>query len=242
MNGQRDGATEACRRASIHLREALSCIAAERVPEAVRPFGGYIESANRVLESVENSSEGFLFHRIDEAVTRLRHVLHAMQEPTELVPVLRKATESIARSLVVLHPVHKKLETEFQSQPPPPIGGEEPTDPDPGADERRAHERVPVRTAIGFQSSTRFFTGFSGDLSDGGLFVASEHLLAVGTRLTLSLVLPSGEQMTAEGEVSWTRPVSGPEGLRGMGIAFRDVAENSAEAVVAFVEQQEPAG
>ena len=92
-------------------------------------------------------------------------------------------------------------------------------------DERRGEDRAEVSCDIGFHSETNFFAGFTGDLSDGGLFVATYDMLPVGTELTLSFVLPGGYPVTTRAKVRWTREArdDDPEFHPGMGVSFEDL-------------------
>ncbi len=55
--------------------------------------------------------------------------------------------------------------------------------------ERRTAERLELSADIGLHSATQFFTGLSGDISRGGLFVATWAPLPLGTEV-VSFVLP----------------------------------------------------
>jgi uncharacterized protein (TIGR02266 family) len=232
----RHAAVLAARRAREHLANAMGILQRdEHVPEAVRPFADYIASAVRGLFAMETQSAEGAMHRLDEAMTRLRHILHAMQEPTALVPVLQEATESVARSLAVLHPARRQFERTFHhsDEAPIPLSRRR-------KNERRSRRRVGVEADIGFQSDTNFYTGFSGDLSDGGIFVATDDVLPVGTELTVSFVLPPGaRQITAEGRVSWTRAAT-DESPSGMGVAFESIEAADQEAVLEFIDRRAP--
>jgi len=115
--------------------------------------------------------------------------------------------------------------------------------PEPAAvsPERRVEFRKTLEVDIGFASETNFYSGFSGDVSDGGLFVATWSVLPVGTELLLSFVLPGGRQITTKGRVQWTcEPHDDQELTPGMGISFDDVDGDALDAVRQFVAQREP--
>src|SRR5258708_31062120 len=71
--------------------------------------------------------------------------------------------------------------------------------------DRRNASRVELSVDIGFESDTNFFTGFSEDLSDGGLFIATYTTLPVGTELAVSFVLPDGHSIKCAASVAWVR-------------------------------------
>ncbi|MEM9194147.1 MAG: PilZ domain-containing protein [Myxococcota bacterium] len=234
----RRAAVLAARRAREHLAHAMGILQRdEKIPEPVRPFADYIATVVRTLFVVETESADGVRLRLDEAMTRLRHILHAMQEPTALVPVLQEATESVARSLAILHPARREFERALYnaSEPVIPLSRRRET-------ERRSAPRVAIEADIGLQSDTNFYTGFSGDLSDGGIFVATYNLLPIGTELTVSFVLPDGPQITAHGRVSWIREANpnDPSIKPGMGVAFEGLPGSEQENVLAFIERRAP--
>lgn len=112
---------------------------------------------------------------------------------------------------------------------------------DAPSDDRRVETRLPLEVDIGFASDTNFYSGFSGDVSDGGLFVATYDVQPVGTLLSVSFVLPSGEQVTAKGRVQWTSEPHRDEDLApGMGVAFEQISDEALESVRRFLAQREP--
>ena len=237
-------AVDAARRARDHLTHAIEMLEGEaRMPNPVRPFADYIAAAVRALVAMETETLEGAAQRLDEAMTRLRHILNAMREPAAMVPMLQSATEAVAKSLAILHPARRAVEDERvmagaldgESRSEPTLG--RPVAP-PGA-ERRARRRVTVNANIGFQSDTNFYTGFSGDLSVGGLFLATEEVLPQGTDITVSFLLPDGHHVTADGRVSWVRAAD-DDGPGGMGISFEHMEGRDLHAVLAFIDRRAP--
>ncbi len=213
-----------------------------RLPDPVRPFADYIASAVRSLFAVETQTLVGVERKMEEAMTRLRHLLHAMQEPTAMVPALQDATEAVAKSLAILYPAHRELTAATTGLPTNSLGPakQAPSRPssNPPDSERRDRARMTVHADIGMQSDTNFYTGISGDLSIGGLFVATDSPLTVGTHLTLSFILPVGHHVVVEGTVSWRR--TGPEEPAGMGVRFAELSNSDLAAILAFIERRAP--
>lgn len=91
-------------------------------------------------------------------------------------------------------------------------------------DEHRAAPRVSVAVEIHLTSESHFFSGLSGDISEGGLFVSTYRPLSTGSSVDLEFSLPgSSAPVKARGEVRWLREHSQHE-PRGVGIAFEDLA------------------
>ena len=111
------------------------------------------------------------------------------------------------------------------------------------APQRRAHPRVRLCTEVSLASDSNFFTGFTNDVSEGGLFVATVNLLPIGTQIDLAFSVPgAGARIEGRGEVRWVREHDerNPESFPGMGIAFTWLAPPSVEAIHAFTVTREP--
>jgi uncharacterized protein (TIGR02266 family) len=113
-------------------------------------------------------------------------------------------------------------------------------DPPEDAEDRREALRLVLEAEVGLTGHNRFYTGRAGDLSRGGLFVATESPLAVGTPLSLHFVLPGGHRVSADAEVAWVRaPRYRPHELpAGMGVRFLALAEPDLGAIRHFLEER----
>jgi uncharacterized protein (TIGR02266 family) len=127
--------------------------------------------------------------------------------------------------------------------PPPPKPSPRP-EPAPAAKPppRRQSPRVKMQAAIDLSSDDNFFNGFSSNISDGGLFVATVNLLPLGTEVDLNFTLPSGERIEAKGTVQWVREVNDklPDAFPGMGVAFKELSAQAQHAIDSFVAEREP--
>jgi uncharacterized protein (TIGR02266 family) len=107
--------------------------------------------------------------------------------------------------------------------------------------ESRASKRMELKTEIHMASASNFYTGFTGNVSEGGLFVATYNLVPLGTRVSLEFSLPDdGPAITAVGEVRWTSdPTPDGDGHVGLGLQFVDLAEADRQRIERFVRQRE---
>jgi uncharacterized protein (TIGR02266 family) len=112
----------------------------------------------------------------------------------------------------------------------------------PAAGGRRPNQRVKMQTAIDLHSEDNFFNGFSANISDGGLFVATVNLVPLGTEVDLEFSLPSGERINAKGVVRWHREVDdrNHDAFPGIGVQFLTLEDLAADAIKRFVEHREP--
>lgn len=106
----------------------------------------------------------------------------------------------------------------------------------------RTSPRVKMQAAVDFTSDNNFFNGFSANISDGGLFVATVNLLPLGTEVDISFSLPSGDRIEAKGVVQWVREVNDqmPDVFPGMGVQFAQLNPAAQSAIAQFLVQRDP--
>lgn len=108
------------------------------------------------------------------------------------------------------------------------------------AEEHRASQRVAVAVDIHLASESHFFSGLSGDISEGGLFLSTYRPLPIGSTVDLEFSLPGSDvPVQARGEVRWLREHSTGQ-PRGVGIAFDELAEDDRERVHRFCTMRPP--
>lgn len=93
---------------------------------------------------------------------------------------------------------------------------------------------------VSLYSDTNFWSGYSEDVSEGGLFVATYTPHPIGTQLEVTFELPTGHAIRTRGEVRWTRETqeSGPR--PGMGIRFLELSAEDLVAIRKFVKHRAP--
>ena len=107
-------------------------------------------------------------------------------------------------------------------------------------EEHRSSRRVSVEVDIHLSSDSHFFSGLSGDISEGGLFFSTYRPLTVGTQVDVEFSLPRTERaIHARGEVRWIREHL-PEQPRGVGIAFEELSDEDRDAIHAFCSARPP--
>jgi len=105
--------------------------------------------------------------------------------------------------------------------------------------ERRRHRRVDFEVGVDLRSANNFFTGFSENISEGGLFVATEAPHPLGTVIEVTLTVMAGEPMTLRGEIAWIRPINARGGLpAGFGLRFLGLEAGEQRALQDFVDSQ----
>jgi uncharacterized protein (TIGR02266 family) len=110
------------------------------------------------------------------------------------------------------------------------------------AAERRAHPRFPLRINVDFNSEHNFYTGFTEDISEGGLFISTYQTnFTIGDIMEMSFTLPGFEKpFYATCEVRWIRTYNpdsdtGP----GMGLRFIDLPNDVKSSIQRFLKQRQ---
>lgn len=106
--------------------------------------------------------------------------------------------------------------------------------------ERRHAQRVQLAVEVGLRSESNFYTGFSGDISEGGVFIATYNLLPQGARLEISFGLPGGHEIVTQAEVRWIFDPIDINEQPGMGVRFLSLTAADAEAIRQFMEVRPP--
>ena len=107
---------------------------------------------------------------------------------------------------------------------------------------RRTAARIDAEFDVDLHSEHNFFTGFSEDLSEGGVFIATYESRRIGEHLTIAFRLPGDEEpIRAVVEVKWTRDHNADANVPpGVGAAFVDVAPEDRARIERFVRHRKP--
>ncbi len=102
--------------------------------------------------------------------------------------------------------------------------------------------RAQLFAQLDLHTESNFFSGFSGDLSDGGLFVTTYQALEPGQPVEVELSLPGGHVISAHGHVAWLRspPATVDDVSPGAGIVFDDLDPQARKLAESFMLFREP--
>ena len=110
-----------------------------------------------------------------------------------------------------------------------------------GADGAEEPTRLEVRLVVSVESESNFYIGFTENLSEGGVFVATHAPKRIGSTVDLVIVLPLQAPIHAKGTVRWVRPYQEPEGTApGMGIRFDELSTDAADRIREFTQSRPP--
>ena len=103
--------------------------------------------------------------------------------------------------------------------------------------ERRVFRRKEFEVAVDLFSDNTFFTGFTENVSEGGLFIATGAPLDIGDELEIRLTMMGDAPRSHRVVVRWIRPAAGLGGLpAGMGVQFVDLTERERIRLQQFVD------
>lgn len=138
------------------------------------------------------------------------------------------------------------------SAPPPPVAAPPPAaQPPPPArssavEETREFVRKSVCARVEMEGDTNFYVGFSQNISEGGLFIATYDTMPVGSQFRLNFTLPTHPHpIAAVVEVMWVREYADGADLDGgtlpgMGVRFLKIGTEQRQAITRFTEKREP--
>jgi uncharacterized protein (TIGR02266 family) len=108
--------------------------------------------------------------------------------------------------------------------------------------QNRQKSRVNMSVELSATSESNFYTGISGDIEEGGLFIATHQNHQPGTLIELTLSLPGQPPMQLAGEVRWVREYSEfTEDVEpGLGVGFFKLPDQARQAIAAFMNARPP--
>jgi uncharacterized protein (TIGR02266 family) len=110
------------------------------------------------------------------------------------------------------------------------------------AGNRRIAPRMAVELDVSITSDHNFYAGFTENMSEGGVFIATHLLKPVGSIVDISIFLPqTNKEVRGKGEVRWIREFSEASNVPpGMGIRFVELQPGSLDAINEFLACRDP--
>lgn len=112
--------------------------------------------------------------------------------------------------------------------------------------DKRVHARLEHEIEVDFEVSIdgphNFFSGFTEDISKGGVFLATSQIYPIGMKMKLSFRI-EGMDVDLEAVVRWTRnpeSVNSDDLSPGMGLQFIDPPEKFVKIFEGFIKKKDP--
>jgi uncharacterized protein (TIGR02266 family) len=181
----------------------------------------------------------------------LAQALQIFQDVQSTGDAVQVAASSVAKTLALLYPIVQDAKKRFAEEKQrisqlPPEQRPSLANATPGA---FAGGHAPARTInwnvlqqLTIDSETQFYTGFSQNLDEGGLFVATFDVKPIGAKVLFTFELPGGRQITAKGRVMWVREFDPktPDVTPGMGLKFLMLRDDDRRAIEGFLKRRVP--
>ncbi len=214
---------EASREKALKAREAALHARRQAGQEMQAALRAHQEQVAHVARAMADA-ETVVRHHVEAAAARTR----AQQEATA------RAQQEAARA-------RQAEAARAQGAPMPGAPAARPQAAAASAEARR-NGRVRMHTSIDMRSDSNFFTGFSMDISEGGVFIATVEPVPRGTQVELDFTLPGGRPMKVTGVVRWVRESNSrtPELMPGVGVQFTGLPPEVANAITSFVTTRDP--
>ena len=100
--------------------------------------------------------------------------------------------------------------------------------PDSAPSDRRKSPRTPAVIPVDYSAVDAFFSEFTTNINEGGMFVVTDDPKPIDAPVTLRFRLPGGDEpCEVTGRVVWIRHAPDEEGPRGMGIEFETLDDGT---------------
>ena len=218
------------RSAREELGQALAALQEDpRTPPDVMGVAQNIAQAIGALFEAEQAADD----RLGKA--SVRAALGSLSQTMALLQDLKSghrgvvaATATIASAMSKLHP----LSLTPSMAPPRPQSSAPPA----------SGRRVDIEANVGASSETNFYVGFSGEIAEGGVFVATYNTLDVGTSVVVTVTLPGGYEFRVPAHVHFVRdPMDmSDESEPGMGVKFEQLQGEHRELILRFIRKRAP--
>ncbi|HEX4351576.1 MAG TPA: PilZ domain-containing protein [Polyangiales bacterium] len=110
----------------------------------------------------------------------------------------------------------------------------------PAAPKIASGPREKVEANVGATTETNFFVGFSGEISEGGVFIATYATLSIGALAEVLVTLPGNYQFTVPGVVRFVRDPMDMDSEPGIGIQFEALSPDHRELILRFIRKRPP--
>jgi uncharacterized protein (TIGR02266 family) len=104
----------------------------------------------------------------------------------------------------------------------------------------KSGRREKLEANVGATTESNFFVGFSGEISEGGVFIATYATFPIGTAVEVLVTLPGGYASTVTGSVRFVRDPMDMDSEPGIGVRFDSLTSEQRELVLRFIRKRPP--
>ena len=103
-------------------------------------------------------------------------------------------------------------------------------------EQRRTSIRLGLHANVTAESETNFFTGFTENISEGGVFISTFSPPPVGAEVALRITIRGSSELVVKGIVRWHRR-EGNGDFAGCGVQFTELNDRQGQVLQAMLEQ-----
>lgn len=213
-------------------------------PDVMAVASNIAQSVGALFEAERASSEPDGKACVKNALGSLSQTLALLQDVRGDLRGVQTATETIARSMSLLFPLVAQTQRPPDDAAPVPLvpkAAPVPRDSAPSA-ARRDVAREHLEANLGATTESNFYVGFSGEISQGGVFVSTYNILPKGSAVRVLITLPGNLSTQVDGTVRFVRdPMDmNAESEPGMGVAFDGLERDARELILRFIRKRPP--
>ncbi|HMI91710.1 MAG TPA: PilZ domain-containing protein [Polyangiales bacterium] len=198
---------------------------------------GALFEAERASSDVDGKAS------VKHAMGSLSQTMALLQEVRSQHPGISTATKALAEVMGKLYPLSQMPSMRPGAQPSvrpnPPVPATAPLPPEaqrvsiPGS-------RAPLEANVGATTESNFFVGFSGEISEGGVFVATYQTIEIGEKVEVLVTLPGGFERKIPGTVRFVRDPMDMDSEPGIGVRFDRLEDEARELILRFIRKRPP--
>ena len=196
---------------------------------SVKHAMGSLSQTMALLQDVKISHSG-----ITEATNALAQVMSKLY-PLAQVPTIRPSNPAIAKTVAASMPSSAAAPSAKAA-----LGSVHPAAGKAPAKSVDRGPREKLEANVGATTESNFFVGFSGEISEGGVFIATYTTLSVGAAVEVLVTLPGNYQFTVPGEVRFVRDPMDMDSEPGIGVGFESLSHEHRELILRFVRKRPP--
>lgn len=203
------------------------------------------ENAHRADDFVQAPfDDGVLIERVGTLIGRgvaqltKKKPRSASQSRAPIIPVtsqtIERPIELMSTAVKSTQEYHSELGEDVPPAPPPPSASPKAVGPT-----KRSTRRVPCHISMSIRNGERVYTSKTLDISHGGIFLATDEPLEIGTLIDMTFQIPNSPRVVnAVGKVAWAEKA--PEaisatGRAGIGVKFSKIDPTDLQLIVDYV-------
>jgi uncharacterized protein (TIGR02266 family) len=179
---------------------------------------------------------------VRHAMAFLSQTMALLQDVRSQHPGIGTATKALAEVMRRLFPLASapSIRPPAVQQPAAGAAGAKAAAAVPELRPTAAGKRASLEANVGATTESNFFVGFSGDISDGGVFVATYLTVEPGTKVDLLITLPGGFEQRIPGTVRFVRDPMDMDSEPGLGVKFDRLDKDARELILRFIRKRPP--